>query len=362
MEKKYNGYKASLWLICLGIAIILGASFFQLFLTEKNILTENPAMAISQFFLIIPIAIGFIYLKKYNNYSSSRDLLGINGFDPVVLLLIIFLPLATEYFGLFMELPYIDTLNKMFGEQANITAPETVSEMLWMFTSLCILAPVLEELLFRGIIMSILSPYGTFTMITLSAIGFAALHFSPPALIVLFVVGIVLGFTRLWTNSIFPCMIFHSIFNFSSLLMIIFNADITSNENAFGIFAIIMACLFPVLMLIFYKCYGKGKWYRSSYKYKKGAIVPIIIICLSFALISVLEYYAQNGSLDSGAFEIENDFSKEKKEDFEDRYEDYYDDFFDNDKDDDDDFDDFFDDFYGDDDDYYEDFFENYFR
>ncbi|MBP3360535.1 MAG: CPBP family intramembrane metalloprotease [Clostridia bacterium] len=287
MRLRYKGFSAAWWLIFLEALTVFGAGFFQLWLTENYIMDTYPAMTVSQLFIFIPIAAGLIYLKNTHGYAPLSALIGLRSFDPVMMLLLLVLPSATQYFAAYMQWPYMEALIEIFGQQVDLNSPETVSELLWLFLSLCILAPVFEELLFRGIIIKILEPYGTLTAVFSTALGFAILHFSPAAFFTIFAVGAVLGFVRLYSGSVFSCMLFHSIFNFGSVIQLVFQNQLEKYGLISGIYSVFMACLFPVLIFIMYRSYGRGKWYRGTIRGCRGGAVPIILLSVLFVLTSL---------------------------------------------------------------------------
>jgi uncharacterized protein len=73
--------------------------------------------------------------------------------------------------------------------------------------------PVAEELYFRGLLQGALHPFGQLVAVGLTAVIFAAVHFVPAAIPVLFVYGLLLGLIRSRTNSIVPGAIAHALNN-----------------------------------------------------------------------------------------------------------------------------------------------------
>jgi membrane protease YdiL (CAAX protease family) len=77
----------------------------------------------------------------------------------------------------------------------------------------CLLAPVVEELLFRGVGYSLLRPLGAAPAILLVGIAFGAWHGLLVALLILVPFGSLLGLLRERTNSVVPGMVVHGLFN-----------------------------------------------------------------------------------------------------------------------------------------------------
>ena len=87
----------------------------------------------------------------------------------------------------------------------------------------CVLAPVMEEILMRGVVLGGLkNSYGTVAALLISAVLFACLHFNMVQTLSAFVCGIVLGLLYIRTNSVFCCMIAHSGYNLISYVVMIY--------------------------------------------------------------------------------------------------------------------------------------------
>ena len=77
-----------------------------------------------------------------------------------------------------------------------------------------IVAPVTEELLFRGYILTTLNKYySTSAAIIVSSIFFAAVHLEFQVFIPLFVLGLILGYLRTSNDNIFYSIVFHILNN-----------------------------------------------------------------------------------------------------------------------------------------------------
>lgn len=115
----------------------------------------------------------------------------------------------------------IDVLLKSI-ERAEATSPEMngALQILVALFGVIIVAPLFEEVLFRGLVMGelkkIMRPWAA---ITLQAILFGVAHGVLFQSIFAFAVGIVLGIVYHHTQSIKTAVICHSVFNFSTVLM-----------------------------------------------------------------------------------------------------------------------------------------------
>ena len=77
-----------------------------------------------------------------------------------------------------------------------------------------ILAPVIEELIFRGVIMhGLMRNYSKFTAVFVSALMFALFHLNPWQFPATFILGLLLGILMLRTRNIYLCIMGHAFNN-----------------------------------------------------------------------------------------------------------------------------------------------------
>ena len=91
----------------------------------------------------------------------------------------------------------------------------------WFFVTGAIVAPVVEEIFFRGFLFQgFRQKYGWVAGVLLSSLLFAAAHLEPAALIPTFVLGCVLAVVYHRANSLWPPIFFHAAINSFSLLAV----------------------------------------------------------------------------------------------------------------------------------------------
>lgn len=93
---------------------------------------------------------------------------------------------------------------------------------------LVVVAPIAEEIVFRGIILKALSPFGKKNAIILSALLFALMHKNIPQAVGAFTIGILFAVIDIKANSIVPSIIMHTLNNILPCLMNI-NASVKSS-------------------------------------------------------------------------------------------------------------------------------------
>jgi membrane protease YdiL (CAAX protease family) len=99
-----------------------------------------------------------------------------------------------------------------------------------LFIGAIVIAPVVEELIFRGVFLSALRgpTQGHWLGILGSSIVFALLHIAQPqAVLPLFTLGLVLGFVRVWTGRLWPCILLHTLFNARTMVYTVLSGGTT---------------------------------------------------------------------------------------------------------------------------------------
>lgn len=90
----------------------------------------------------------------------------------------------------------------------------------WALLLICVQPAVIEELAFRGVILTaLMRPLKSWEAVVVTAMIFAVLHLSVPSLPHLFMVGVVAGWLRVSSGSIYPCMGLHFTYNLLSVIV-----------------------------------------------------------------------------------------------------------------------------------------------
>lgn len=113
-----------------------------------------------------------------------------------------------------------DSIQK-YIEQTEISAARLMSTTGGYFV-ICLLAPVAEEVVFRGAVLRTLlawKPERRWLMITFSALLFAAAHLNPAQLLHPLLIGLLLGWMYERTGSLLPGIIYHWVNNTAAYLL-----------------------------------------------------------------------------------------------------------------------------------------------
>lgn len=157
-----------------------------------------------------------------------------------------------------------------------------------LFSSI-ILAPIAEELFFRGIILRKSAKISQYFAIFFSAFVFGIMHGNPYQFSLGFLVGIVFGFVTIKTGSLLPAIIGHMVVNFNasiSTIIDIFDENIY-NQIYYPLMLIFLVCGFIALCKL--NSHGQIKFPRYT-DYHRNRTMPIIIT--SWSIIIVMVFYA----------------------------------------------------------------------
>ncbi|WP_428670607.1 lysostaphin resistance A-like protein [Reyranella sp.] len=88
---------------------------------------------------------------------------------------------------------------------------------------LAVLAPIVEELVFRGLIYGwIAGRWGTMAGFIVSSLAFAAAHFEPAHIVLVLPLGLLFGWMRRRTDSLLPSLVCHILNNGFALLAAVY--------------------------------------------------------------------------------------------------------------------------------------------
>lgn len=104
------------------------------------------------------------------------------------------------------------------------TVPDMPTAVL-TFVQLAVIAPIFEELWFRGLVLESLRPYGNGFAIFISAILFGLTHSNFEQFFYAAALGVFLGYIAVSTRSIVTTTIMHAMFNSISGVMLLLSAD-----------------------------------------------------------------------------------------------------------------------------------------
>ena len=179
-----------------------GADFYNRYILILNSVTQAVAMAIS-----------FVILFSLPKKNEKQTPIAFSRF--VIILLICF---GAGYAGNLIGTVLLGFWNAFTGNSVGGELQEVLYGInpLIMFVSVVILAPLLEELFFRKLLIDRLRPFGKIVSVFLPAFLFALFHQSATQLIYAFTIGAVLAYLYYETGNYWLSVSVHALFNFVS--------------------------------------------------------------------------------------------------------------------------------------------------
>ena len=122
---------------------------------------------------------------------------------------------------------YISLISKLNISilEPNSTVPTEILRDTWTIVlagiGLILLAPIAEEVLYRGLIFGGLAKWGFWPAALISGAIFSAVHLDPGSLIPFFVIGIVLAWLFWRKGHLLDSVIFHTLFNATSFTLLV---------------------------------------------------------------------------------------------------------------------------------------------
>ncbi len=165
---------------------------------------------------------------------------GVVGVLAAAMLGLVLWPVAHEVFLVNQWLGMVDLNNQQFASVQEFVAQwKSISPVLILVT-LALAPGVFEELFFRGFLFtSLRSTLGAWTTVVLTALLFGLFHvvaatvLAPERFLPSFLLGLVLGWVRLRTGSVLPCMVLHAVHNGLLLSMAYWQDEI--GQLGFGV-------------------------------------------------------------------------------------------------------------------------------
>lgn len=170
----------------------------------------------------------------------------LRGFNPLMLLWGIAL--------VFISGIVIEPLLELFPDSLMQMLNNLIGRGGWAIFTTVVMAPVLEEFIFRGYIFgSVKRKSGTVAAIFTSAAMFGIIHIIPQQVVNAFVVGVILGYIYVRTESIFSVIIIHAVNNAVSYVLMGLSDDPTltlremlGNDTLYYIVYGVSAALFVI--------------------------------------------------------------------------------------------------------------------
>jgi membrane protease YdiL (CAAX protease family) len=100
--------------------------------------------------------------------------------------------------------------------------PGHIAAFVLSFLAVAVAAPIVEESMFRGLGFRLLAKFGRTAAIVAVGVAFGLAHGIPEALPILIPLGAGLAWLRDRTDSIYPGMVLHGLFNAVQVVVAVF--------------------------------------------------------------------------------------------------------------------------------------------
>lgn len=202
-------------LLSVAITYLLGYGFDRAALSSSDEVIQQAAQSSAGMFSLVSYSItmaitiaGALALRIIRGGKSPIAKFSIYGFNPSVLLwgMLLLVSIAVVFDPLMSLLP---------------PTPELYGRGWAMVLTLIVVAPIAEEFLCRGVILeSVRAKSGVWAACSVSAIFFAVLHMHPTTALNALIVGLMLSYLYIRTNSLFAPIILHSFNNALAYLLV----------------------------------------------------------------------------------------------------------------------------------------------
>lgn len=216
MTEKNHQFPNAFQGILLALALMLAEYLVGAALVDMHVLSSMSPIDAGGMVMVISNAIIFTAVMEYKGLtyrelfhsSASRAGASLALVVPAIVLTVPLLVLVVSMsVGMVVKLfPLSPSQVDMFKELGSGSVGSVVI--------ICLLAPVLEEMLFRGVILrSFLLQYPRWIAILGSALIFGAVHMNLYQFMAALMLGLCLGWLYQRSRSLLPCVVLHGVYN-----------------------------------------------------------------------------------------------------------------------------------------------------
>ena len=249
------------------IIILGGVLLFFVKNTNIKLITYTVIYELLPLYLIIPILIGIatndkskydIGVREKLNKKGVLNKIGLRKVNKrdirnSLILMLFFIPIAC----LASYMSYFLAGQKVYNSTYEGYSMAALILNVW---SVCIIGPILEEILFRGLILKAMSRYENVILSCLfSSLLFAVYHNDISKLLPTFIISLSFAFMDVYFDSIIPSIVCHMAYNLLNLALLYvlgFSSSLDDKSALIGlIFYLILSILSIVIMLRIKKRY-----------------------------------------------------------------------------------------------------------
>ncbi|HHT53818.1 MAG TPA: CPBP family intramembrane metalloprotease [Clostridiales bacterium] len=289
IEKEYRGTMLRVGAVMLLFLLLFNSlnsvlyfmrDFLSLFLNEKSeeIVSRLLYSAVYMFSFLFPAGFFYLITKKKSAEPIYFDV-KLGRFFPLLLVACIAANFTAAYlngymveiFNYYEVFPYQEQLGENY-------------QLVLSLLSSAIIPAFCEEVLFRGVILTNLLPYGKSIAILGSASLFALMHQNVAQLFYTFVAGIVIGLVYVYTRSIWGAVLIHFFNNLLGLIEVLLyerlDVEIASRANTIIEAVLFLAGIVSAVVLLLradkrkndFSSSGFGRSFEADDDYAKAPL------------------------------------------------------------------------------------------
>ncbi len=228
-QVNYSIFRSILWLLLLSLGVQIMAAFISAFsfsIFEKENTFESLEHPFSMGVISL-LSIGLVLpmlkrASKQLNQTSCWAFLGFKKINKIILLKVVILTFI--YYGsltLILDIAGVPAPDFMLEIRAQTN---TFSDVIMLITAVCIVAPIMEEILFRGVGYGRLknSKLRALGAILLSSLLFTLIHlqYNMIDMLSILLLALLLGYVRYKTDNIWYCIAMHFQVNVLSMILL----------------------------------------------------------------------------------------------------------------------------------------------
>ena len=188
------------------LSVLVGSLVAGVLMASKGVATLTPDITFIFYLIQMMPTIAFVVWRRHRAGLDVGIHLGIGRIHFPMMLCGVVVLLASGV--------VIEPLLELFPSAPYEAVQQTIGMGGWAIMSTVVAAPILEEVLFRGVIFeSCRERLGKGGAVLLSALLFGLIHGIPVQIVNAFVVGLILGYIYLRTRSLMSVIVLHAINN-----------------------------------------------------------------------------------------------------------------------------------------------------
>lgn len=277
-------------LVFVQLVVLLGITMALSFVSLSLGLTDSQtiySLFVGEVVLMLPL-LAWIWVRDFhwqetlNLFGASRGVLGLS-----LLLGVLLWPVAST-----ITIPF-EWLMSFIGPSPELPVPQTPWQTVTFAALLIVVAPLVEEPMFRGFVMRGWLPFGAGWAIVASGVLFGMLHGQLAQLVGLSLVGGLLGYVSFRSRSIVPGMVIHGVFNGISFAFLMAESYLTWFSDWH--ITLVSALALPLLagtLLLFHRTTTPRRMAASAWPNTIGMAllaVSVVLVAGMFGVMGILD-------------------------------------------------------------------------